>query len=106
MDEKLNSAEAYVYRKNALVRNVWNYVGFTYNYDTGMAAIYVNGSMLGAKKHVGKRHLATDGKIRIGPTAGENAYYSGRVAFLRIFDRALSAEEVALSEDCPAGELW
>ena len=105
VDEDLNAAEAYVYRGNALVRNAWNYVGFTYNYDTGMAAIYVGGSMLGTEKHVGKRHLATDGKIRVGPIAGENAYYSGRVACLRIFDRALSAEEVALSEDCPVGKL-
>ena len=87
----------------------WGHIAVTYNDTTQEALVYVNGqrvrygtwdcSELGtslAEFVVGTDHLREDGTL-----CGSNHFFQGDIDELRIYDRALNAEEVQALSNCP-----
>jgi hypothetical protein len=62
---------------------------FTYNHITGKGSVYVNGELLGTRTY------GTNGKITDTSTLWIGQWLGGHVAYLRLYDRELSASEVS-----------
>ena len=86
----------------------WVHLAGTYNGETGKMSLYVNGKLIGTKTHVGEirvdpeslnRPLLIGGELN-GPNIDEASnQFNGYVADVRIYDRALSDDQIeALAE--------
>ncbi len=64
-------------------------------YDGKTAKLYINGSLAGQLKHAGKPISSSgyDATVQIG-SSQESNYMVGSIDDVRIYNRALSAEEV------------
>ncbi|KAL9964346.1 hypothetical protein ACROYT_G027975 [Oculina patagonica] len=72
--------------------NQWQYVGASYDYDTGNASLWVNGD-LAAQQNIGAGITpATQGNLRMG--VADRKYFKGRVSAMQVFDVALTPEQV------------
>ena len=89
-----------VIAENALTPDTWNYVAATYDYQSGMAKIYVGGNLT-AETDIGSRVLATQDQIWLGSVSGDNRVFVGRLSCLQIHNKALTPEEIADKEMCP-----
>ena len=85
--------------------NSWVHIGFTYDNTAGGFKLYINGAL---RTSGGSASMNTNGAsigLRIGArNTGSLAgsYYSGRMDDINIWQRALTAGEVAiLATDCP-----
>lgn len=84
---------------DGLVLNAWNYIAVTFDYESGVAKIYHNSTMV-AEFTVGQREIATNGNIRIGAVSGISTYYKGKMACLKVFSKALTDQEVTDDASC------
>ena len=81
----------------------WVHLAGTYNGETGKMSLYVNGKLIGTETHVGEirldpessnRPLAIGAELN-GPNIDDlNGEFNGYVDEVRIYDRALSDEEI------------
>ena len=81
----------------------WVHLAGTYNGETGKMSLYVDGELIGTQTHAGEirldteslnRPLAIGGELN-GPSINEpTAEFDGYVRDIRVYDRALSDEEV------------
>lgn len=77
---------------------IWQYVGFSYDYMTGTARIWV-GNVSMSKPLGEQKELATTKDIRLGASfANDTGYFKGRISDLRIYDYALSDKQVSSSK--------
>ena len=76
----------------ALPLNVWSHVAATY--DGTNVRLYVNGVLAGALV-AGGELPATDDPLRIGGNLIWGEYFAGRIDEVRVYNRALSAGEIA-----------
>lgn len=83
-----------------LTLDAWNYVIATYDYDTGVIVIYINGNNVGTAD-VPTMAIKTNGIVRVGTVDGDSRQFEGRLACLRVYKRSWTADEVATSEECP-----
>ena len=67
----------------------WQFVGTSYNKNTGVAKLYINGKMV-ARRKIGKISLATNYEIRVGARQGDRRYFRGRIACLQFYSAALT----------------
>jgi hypothetical protein len=73
--------------------NVWKHCVFVRNGDDGY--IYVDSIQEGYSSGIAAKNFTTTKTIRIGNADGSvNRYFNGSIADVRIYDRALSPEEV------------
>jgi hypothetical protein len=81
----------------------WVHLVGTYDGDTGKMSLYVNGELIGTQTHVGEIRLDRESLNRPvaigaelnGPSIDEpTAEFDGYIRDIRIYDRALSDEEV------------
>lgn len=79
--------------RGRLPYKAWNYVGVTYNYQTGFAKIWVNSKVV-ANKRLGRFKIATQYPIRLGVRRGDRRYFKGRLFCVQIFSRVLRAAEI------------
>lgn len=77
--------------KAALKRNVWNFVGTTY--DGTDATLWVNGRKVASRK-IGSIRLSTIGPIRIGAKIGDKRYFKGAVACVQLYRVALQKKQI------------
>ena len=70
----------------------WNFVGASYDRSSGEAKLWVNGAVVQTLNIGAGLELATQGSIRMGVRAGR--YFKGRIAQMRIYNRALTQEQI------------
>ena len=82
--------------KAVLTINAWNFIGASYDHDSGIARLWHNGNAVDAKFIGSKMELATHFFIRIGAitSAGPGHCFQGRVRELHIFCESLGKEMV------------
>lgn len=76
-----------------LTGNSWNLVGATYDHDSGIATLWHDGKSVNSI-NIGRIELATQFPIRIGVRDSDNRLYKGVIDDVRIYNRALTEEEV------------
>lgn len=76
--------------------NEWNYIGASYDHDSGVARLWHNGSEVAVVSIGSNFDLATQFTIRIGALAGlwEGYYYAGRISHLHIYAEALTVDNI------------
>lgn len=83
---------------SALPAGVWSHVATTYDGTTHR--LYVNGTQVAAVARSGK--LATSGQpLRIGGNTVFNEWFTGTLDEVRVYNRALSAAELATDQTTP-----
>ena len=70
----------------------WKFVGASYDRSSGEAKLWVNGAVVQTLNIGAGLELATQDSIRIGVKAG--SYFKGRIAQMRIYNRALTQEQI------------
>ena len=82
--------------KAVLTMNAWNFIGASYDNDSGIARLWHNGNAVDAKFIGSKMELATQFSIRIGAiaSAGPGHCFQGRVSDLHIFCESVGKEMV------------
>ena len=82
--------------KAVLTMNAWNFIGASYDHDSGIARLWHNGNAVDEKFIGSKMELATQFSIRIGAivSAGPGHYFQGRFQELHIFNESLRKEMV------------
>ena len=84
------------YRMSNSVGN-WHYVVGTYKKTTGEQKLYVDGQLVDTKKHPGGNNfvpLIYYSDMRTGRSKINNVYFNGIIDDSRIYNRALSDQEV------------
>lgn len=89
----------------AVLPNIWNHVAATYDYDIGIAKLWVN-EKLEDEADIGIKELATDSfSVLMGRLEGLPFYFKGRIACLQIYDKALTMEQIEIAKyACDAGK--
>ena len=77
----------------SLPLNQWSYVGSTYDYNTGIARLWVDGRQT-AQSNIGRVHLSTQNEVRMGVKDGDIRYFQGRIAAMQLYNVALTAEQI------------
>ena len=73
--------------------NQWSYVDSTYDYNTGIARLWVDGRQT-AQSNIGRVHLSTQNEVRMGVKDGDIRYFQGRIAAMQLYNVALTAEQI------------
>ena len=92
-------------RSAVLNLNQWNYVGASYDYETGHATLWHDGKEVQTEFIGAKMQLATQFPVRIGSLNVEGFAFSGRIASLQIFPQALSVEQVIAAAEMKTGAV-
>lgn len=75
----------------------WYHVACTYNKTTGVQMLYVNGQLVDTRKHPAGNTvvpLTFYSDMKIGSNAGLTGYFNGIIDDVRIYNRALSDQEI------------
>jgi hypothetical protein len=81
----------------SITNNTWNYVVFTAGLEAGtiVTRIYVNGNLI-TTQNEGIITLPNTNEYFVGTGESSNSHnFSGRIGIVRIFNRALTAQEVS-----------
>ena len=83
-----------LYKENVLVEKTWNFIGTTYDYHTGIAAVWVNNDTVMLTSIGAKMELATQTDVRVGASSNQENHFRGRVSCLQFYDQALSVDQI------------
>ena len=72
----------------------WKFVGASYDRSSGEAKLWVNGAVVQTLNIGAGLELATQDSVRMGAKSGNGNYFKGRIAQMRIYDRALNQEQI------------
>ena len=81
----------------------WNFVGTSYNRSSGEAKLWVNGAVVQMLNIGAGLELATQDVVRMGVRSGDRRCFKGRIAQLRIYNRALSQEQIQAIQKLVSG---
>ena len=81
----------------------WNFVGASYDRCSGEAKLWVNGAVVQMLNIGAGLELATQDVVRMGVRSGDRRCFKGRIAQLRIYNRALSQEQIQAIQKLVAG---
>ena len=84
--------------------NSWQYVGCSYNYNTGEAKLWYNGQAV-VVMNMNIFKIRTQFPIRIGALVGDQRFFKGRIACIQFYLTALTAVEIAKVKDVCKG-IW
>ena len=74
--------------------NQWHHVGSSYDQNTGMASLWLNGQQV-EKKYIGDgMHVATQDNVRVGATGDGGPYFKGRITAMEIYNVALRKKQM------------
>ena len=93
MDRKTLKAY-FLYKRNILKLDKWNFIGTTYDYQTGIATIFVNNSVVTQRVLKVNMELSTASEVLIGGTNRWNRFFRGRISCLQVYNQALSIEQI------------
>ena len=84
--------------------NQWYFVGASYNYNTGMAKLWMMDQVVN-QEYIGKMELPTNHEARMGAMGGFFSYsLKAMVTCMQIYDRELTSAEILLAENkCKVG---
>ncbi|KAJ7352861.1 hypothetical protein OS493_033406, partial [Desmophyllum pertusum] len=71
----------------------WIYVGASYDYNTGVARMWIDGTEV-AQSNDGVFTLSTSSNVRIGVKSDDSRYFKGRIARVQVYNVALNLEQV------------
>ena len=74
----------------------WQFLGASYDRNTGTAVLWRNGRKID-RKFIGRIRLATNYPVRMGARSGDKRYFKGRVTCLQVYAVALSVSQVRRS---------
>ncbi len=74
-----------------LVLGTWNHIACTYDDQTNLQSIYVNGAFVASVTSIGG---GLGSSIYVGSRLGTSGFYPGSMDELRIWSRALTAQEI------------
>jgi len=83
-----------LHKENVLVENAWNFIGATYDYQTGIATVWVNNDTAMLRAIAAKMELATQTDVRVGASNNQEKHFRGRVSCLQFYDQALSRDQI------------
>ncbi|KAJ7386242.1 hypothetical protein OS493_010641 [Desmophyllum pertusum] len=86
-----------------LALNKWHYVGSSYDGNTGMASLWLNGTSV-ESQNISYITLATGYNVRMGEIDG-NRFFKGRITAMQVYDVALTAEQINAVKDAGRGLL-
>ena len=72
----------------------WRHVAASYDYDTGYARLWVDGEMVAENKQFARVNLVTNGPIILAKAPSHGSSFKGRITQLKIFDVALTDEQI------------
>ena len=78
---------------NPLSLEQWTYVATSYDYNTGITRMWVDGTEVG-QLNIGVHMLGTNFDVHIGVRPGDHRYFKGRVARVQVYNTALNLEQV------------
>jgi hypothetical protein len=82
----------------AIPRNAWTHLAATY--DGATVSLYVNGTLVSSVVQSGPVQVSTRG-LRIGGNSVAGEWFRGAIDEVRVYDRALSADEIATDMTTP-----
>jgi len=89
-----------------LKTNAWNYVGMSYDHNSGAAKLWVHGKVSSQRNIGTKIRLSTSKNVRMGARAtNDGNYFNGRISRMQVYDKALSRREVEAVTGPIEGEL-
>ena len=98
---KRNTSDVLAEVKTTIDTGKWYHVGGTYDYNTGLAYLFVNGTQRAVSDTPTKDMLETDvSGVYLGAISGVAEHFKGRVSCVQIFDRALEADELEDLKEC------
>lgn len=86
--------------------NAWNFIGASYDHDSGVACLWHNGNEVAAVSIGNNFDLATQFSIRIGALASpwQGYYFAGRISHLHIYAEALTVDNIRAVGGIQQGE--
>ena len=92
--ERSGESLSFLRNHSVSLQNKWQYVGTSYNFNTGIATLWIDGIDV-RQMNLGKVELSTDKDIRLGSGQGKGDSFEGRISCLQIYDKALTRDEVS-----------
>jgi hypothetical protein len=89
-----NGVWLYVNSNFAVPLNIWTYVAFTWTGNNGVGSVYQNGVLLAATS-IAISSTSSNNGIRIGRRWDNPDYFMGYISSVKIYNRALSADEIS-----------
>jgi len=85
--------------------NQWYYVGASYDHNSGIAKLWLNGQQV-LQLNIGAQiTLGTQDSVRMGAKGGDHRYFKGRVTGMKIYDVALTMEQINTVKRANQGNL-
>ena len=91
---------AFIAAPSAIAINTWTHIAQTYDGTT--LRLYVNGVLASSAARTGALEVNSS-PLSIGGTNAYGEYFQGRIDDVRVYDRALSASELATDMNTPVG---
>lgn len=82
---------------DVLVKNEWNIIATSYDYQTGDAKLYRNGKHI-KTINIGTNYIATQFPIRLGAIQKSLTPYKGHLSCLQIYDFAMDIKDIIQSQ--------
>ena len=83
----------------SLALNQWQYVGASYDHNTGVASLWLDGQQLVQTNIGAGMTLGTQDNVRMGVKGGDRRYFRGRIAAMQVYDVALTGRQVNLVQN-------
>eukprot|EP00058_Branchiostoma_floridae_P006702 XP_002592190.1 hypothetical protein BRAFLDRAFT_88073 [Branchiostoma floridae] len=84
---------------NVVQQNAWNYVGTSYDNETGKGSIWNNGEVAREKHIGGVAEVASQHAVRVGARDGDLRHFAGRIACLQLYNFAMTQEQIVAARD-------
>ena len=79
---------------SAMVADRWYYIGLSYDNDTRNAAVYLDGEVITTEQLSKDASYETQYPLFAGYVSSEYSSFDGRIAWIQLYDVALSVEQV------------
>ena len=78
----------------SLARSQWHYVGSSYDHNTGIASLWLNGQHVMQQDIGAGMTLATQDNVRMGAREDYNKYFNGRITAMQVYNVSLTREQI------------
>ena len=73
----------------------WYHVAATYDHNTGVNSLYINGDPDNSHNiETGYEISTNDRRVRMGVKAGDGRYFKGKIAQMKVYDIALNTDQI------------
>ena len=87
----------------SLPLNQWYHVGSSYDHNTGIASLWLNGQQVVQQNIGAGLTLATQDSVRMGAKVGDGRYFKGRITAMQVYNVVLTAEQIHAVENAGKG---